>query len=179
MSDMLRIGAEDLTVEEADRLYPNDKIEVIDGVVHMMAPPSVRHQKLLSRISGRFEAFFNGKACQPYLEIGVRLNRHRRVIPDLVVVCDREKMDDAGCNGAPDLVVEVLSPSNSDYDIGEKKALYQSHGVREYWVLDPDRGTGIRWVWDTGKLEAGENKVSIVKDKIESVIFPGLVVDII
>ena len=178
MSDALRDGIKGLTVEEADRLHPDDKIEVLDGVVYMMAPPKIRHQKLLGKVNGVFEAFFAGKSCTPYMEIGVWLSKSRRVIPDLLVVCDSDKIDDDGCNGAPDLVVEVLSPSNGDYDTGDKKALYHAHGVREYWVLDPDKGTGIRWVWDKEWLDAGANEVSIVAGEIESAIFPGLVVDL-
>ena len=171
-------GKTGMTVEEADRLYPDDRIEVIDGEVFMTAAPPVRHQEMKESVKATFNRFFKDKTCKPYMEIGVRLDKEKRVIPDVLVVCNPDKVDDKGVNGSPDLVVEVLSLGTKNYDMGKKQILYKESGVSEYWVIDPDRGTGVIWVWDKEKVEAGVDEVAIVAGRIESVIFPGLIVDI-
>ena len=160
-----------LTVDEADRLYPNDNIEVHRGEVLMMPAPSSRHQALVEKILEEFKAWFRGKPCKPMFGREVRLSEHIRYIPDAVVLCDRSKLTEAGIEGAPDLVVEVKSPSTGDFDTGEKRLEYLKAGVREYWVLDPVKAIGIRWV-------NGETDVEMVANQMESSIFQGLALDL-
>ena len=126
----------------------DERWELIDGVPYnMTAAPVRRHQGILIRVSSRVEEFLRGKPCQVYFApFDVRLPDFSEqddndvptvVQPDLVVICDEKKLDDRGCRGAPDLVVEILSPSTSRKDIGVKFSLYERHGVREYWIIHP------------------------------------------
>lgn len=125
-----------------------ERWELIDGVPYNMTPAPVRkHQGILIRISSRIEAFLRGKPCKAYFApFDVRLPDFSEqddtdvptvVQPDFVVVCDEKKLDDRGCRGAPDLVLEILSPSTSRKDVGVKFRLYEHHGVREYWIIHP------------------------------------------
>jgi Uma2 family endonuclease len=125
-----------------------ERWELINGVPYNMSPaPERRHQGILMRVSLKVGNFLAGKPCQVYFApFDVRLpdlsdqddsNVLTVVQPDLVVICDEKKLDDRGCRGAPDLVVEILSPSTSRKDIGVKFSLYERHGVREYWIIHP------------------------------------------
>ena len=125
-----------------------ERWELIDGVPYNMTPAPVRwHQGILMRVSSRIEEFLRGKPYQAYFApFDVRLPDFSEqddndvptvVQPDLVVICDENKLDDRGCRGAPDLVVEILSPSTSRKDISVKFSLYERHGVREYWIIHP------------------------------------------
>jgi Uma2 family endonuclease len=121
-----------------------ERYEIIDGEAYMMAPPSRLHQDVSRELMGALWEFLKGKPCKVYAApFGVRLNPapdnsdDTVVEPDIVVVCDPAKLDDRGCNGAPDLIVEILSPSNFRYDWVIKFNKYREAGVREYWVVDP------------------------------------------
>ena len=125
-----------------------DRIEIIDGEAFMMAPPSSAHQEISMEFSRQLANFLEGKRCKVYAApFGVRLfekdgeapvDVNTMVEPDLSVVCDRSKIDKHGCKGAPDLVVEILSPSSLRHDRFVKLGLYQRAGVREYWIVDPE-----------------------------------------
>jgi len=125
----------------------NERWELIDGVPYAMSPaPRPRHQNIAGEIYGQLRGFLKGKPCKALISpLDVRLNADGEddtvVQPDVVVICDRAKIDDKGCKGAPDLVVEVLSPSTSRRDRWEKLNLYRRCGVREYWIADPDTNT--------------------------------------
>ena len=129
-----------------------ERWELIDGVPYnMTAAPLRRHQGISTAVISRISEFLRGKPCKLYhAPFDVRLPDFEDqdnydvptvVQPDLVVICDEKKLDDRGCKGAPDLVVEILSPSTSRKDIGVKFALYERHGVREYWVIYPAEET--------------------------------------
>ena len=122
--------------------------ELIDGEAYCMSPaPSRTHQRILLELGRQFGNFLKDKICQVYVApFDVRLPDFPEqsddeiptvVQPDLVVVCTPAKLDEKGCKGAPDLVVEILSPSTAHRDLREKLALYERHGVREYWVVQP------------------------------------------
>ncbi|MEA5115430.1 MAG: Uma2 family endonuclease [Geobacteraceae bacterium] len=113
--------------------------ELIDGVPYNMTPaPATRHQRISSNIHLMISEFLRGKQCVPfYAPTDVVFDEHNVVQPDLLVVCDREKITEANIQGAPDLVIEILSPATGRKDRREKKALYERFGVREYIVLDP------------------------------------------
>ena len=120
--------------------------ELIDGVPYMMSSPRIPHQKVLSNLHGQFWNFLKGKPCIVlFAPFDVRLNFDTLddtvVQPDLLVVCDDSKLDDATGLGAPDMVVEILSPSTASYDKITKFNKYQESGVREYWIIDPDAKT--------------------------------------
>jgi Uma2 family endonuclease len=125
-----------------------ERWELIDGVPYnMTAAPVRRHQGISGKVYFRISEFLQDKPCQVYFApFDVRLPDFAEqddndvptvVQPDLVVICDEKKLDDRGCCGAPDLVVEILSPSTSRKDIVVKFALYERHGVREYWIIHP------------------------------------------
>jgi len=120
--------------------------ELIDGVPYLMSAPSFRHQELLGNLHGQFWSFLKGKNCKVIMApLDVRLNADTLddtvVQPDIVVICDRDKIDKAGCKGAPDMVVEILSPSTSCYDRITKFNTYMKAGIREYWIIDPETKT--------------------------------------
>ena len=114
-----------------DALADYKKSELIDGVVYAMSPANTKHiiiQGNLNRIIGNF---LRGKRCKVFSEIGVYLDKDNYFIPDLVVVCDRNKITDRGIEGVPDFVVEVLSLSTRKKDITVKKDTYERFGVKE------------------------------------------------
>jgi Uma2 family endonuclease len=121
--------------------------EIIEGLVFDMTPaPSVKHQGVLMELSRQFANYLINKKCRVFTApLDVILPEssensediHNVVQPDLIVVCDPEKLDEKGCRGAPDLVVEILSPSTAQKDMKLKLSLYESHGVREYWIIHP------------------------------------------
>ncbi len=125
--------------------------ELIDGVAYDMSPaPSRRHQGISMELSAQFHGYLRDKPCKAYhAPFDVRLPEGNEsdeetftvVQPDLVIVCDPDKLDDKGCRGAPDLVVEILSPTTSGKDMKQKLNLYEQRGVREYWIVDPSGET--------------------------------------
>ena len=125
-----------------------ERAEIIGGEVLMMAPPSRIHQKISGEIFRQLANFLEGKRCEVYsAPFGVRLfekdgdrpeDVDTVVEPDITVVCDTSRLDQHGCKGAPELVMEILSPSSRRHDMLVKLNLYQRAGVREYWIVNPD-----------------------------------------
>jgi Uma2 family endonuclease len=127
--------------------------ELIDGIPYNMTPaPTTRHQRISSNLHLVISEFLRGKQCRPfYAPTDVVFDDHNVVQPDLLVVCDREKITDACIQGAPDVVVEILSPATGRKDRREKRVLYERFGVREYIVLDPLNETVERLVLSDGR----------------------------
>ncbi|MFZ2959503.1 MAG: Uma2 family endonuclease [Candidatus Ozemobacteraceae bacterium] len=128
--------------------WPEDeRWELIDGIPYDMTPaPNRLHQMILGKLYTQFDQFLENKTCSVYIApFDVRLPEGKEldddvttvVQPDLVVVCDSSKLDDKGCRGAPDLVIEILSPSTSAKDQIKKQFLYERHGVKEFWLVHP------------------------------------------
>jgi len=157
-----------------------ERWELIDGVAHMMAPPSTRHQEISGEIFGQLRDFLRGKPCKVFAApFGVRLAADDEdgmvVEPDLVVICNESKIDDKGCKGAPDLVVEILSPSSAQRDKWVKFHAYRRAGVREYWIVDPDSKTV------TAHLLEGDKYTTMAyggDDKAPVVVLPGCEIDL-
>jgi len=166
--------------------WPNDeRFELIDGVIHNMNAPLRVHQKTVTELTKQLAIFFTGKTCEVYVApFDVRLPKHAKtedeifdvVQPDLSVICDQAKLDDKGCLGAPDLIVEVLSPSTSSKDHIKKRALYERSGVREYWLVSPEER--IVWVYELVKGQYQKPEIYNDQDKIASGLFPDLVVEV-
>lgn len=124
-----------------------DRWELIQGIPYNMTPaPSAEHQNVISNLHGEFYHYLKGKACKSFVApFDVRLFAEDKtdeeiinyVQPDISIICDKNKIDNRGCVGAPDLVVEVLSPSTAKKDRSEKLRLYIAAGVKEYWIIDP------------------------------------------
>lgn len=129
----------------------NERIELIDGEAVLMSLPSTVHQKISGELFRQLTNFLEGKKCEVFsAPFGVRLfekdgdspeNVDTMVEPDISVICDRDKLDRHGCKGAPDLIVEILSPSTQRRDRLIKLELYQRAGVREYWLVSPEEQT--------------------------------------
>ena len=129
------------TVEDWLSWDENVRSELLEGELIMLAQPTARHQSILLEIAGQLWQFLKGKPCKVFMApFGVRLfeNENTAFEPDIVVICDKEKLDDRICHGAPDMVIEILSPSTARMDRGQKYIKYQQAGVREYWIVDPD-----------------------------------------
>lgn len=113
--------------------------ELIGGKIVAMSPrPAFNHNRVAFRIAHLFENYLKGKRCTVLPDgTDLHLTEENRFVPDMMVVCDRDKIKTDGVHGAPDLVVEVLSPSTAKNDRFRKKNVYQLCGVREYWIADP------------------------------------------
>lgn len=132
------------TVEDMEALPEEVRAELIDGRLYYMATPSRTHQQLLMFMAGSIWRYIDGKKgdCQVYpAPLALYLNNDSQTYlePDLMVVCDKNKMDEKGCHGAPDYVAEIVSPSTRSRDYLLKLTKYQNAGVREYWILDMER----------------------------------------
>jgi Uma2 family endonuclease len=122
-----------------------ERVELIFGKVLPMAAPNRIHQTVIRNLNTIFGIFFQSKSCEFYpapfdvrLPVGVKKGKYTTVVqPDLSVFCDLEKLDEKGAKGAPDLVVEILSPGNSRRDMKDKFEVYELAGVREYWIFHP------------------------------------------
>ncbi len=128
--------------------WPDDeRWELIDGVAYDMSPaPSRAHQDFVVGLIRQISNFLDDKPCRVYVApFDVRLpdadetDEHIQTVlqPDIAVICDESKLDDKGCRGAPDWVIEILSPSTAAKDMIQKRANYERHGVREYWLVHP------------------------------------------
>jgi Uma2 family endonuclease len=149
-------------------MWPDDeRAELINGEIFLMAPaPSRAHQGISMELSRQFANYLEGKKCKAYhAPFDVRLFEQEGdnpedvdtvVEPDITIVCDLSKLDDRGCKGAPDMVVEILSPSTQRHDRLVKLGLYQRAGVREYWIVDPDSSTVQVFLQRDGSLQLHE-----------------------
>ncbi|WP_313579995.1 Uma2 family endonuclease [Lacrimispora sp.] len=170
-----------------DRLYTIDDIynipdgtraELIDGQMYMMAPPSTIHQRLVMKISYSIQEYINKNngPCEVFpAPFAVFLNDDEKtyVEPDISVICDKNKIDDRGCVGAPDWIIEIVSPGSKRMDYYTKLALYRAAGVREYWIVDPLRKTIL--IYD---MEHDDGPVLYsFTDKIKVNIYDNLYID--
>ena len=165
------------TAEDYWNLPDGERAELIDGQLYNMAPPSRIHQKLVMKLSASIQQHIDSKrgSCEVYpAPFAVNLNADDKtyVEPDISVICDTNKLTDRGCSGAPDLVIEVVSPSSSRMDYIIKLNLYMAAGVREYWIVDPLRQRTIVY-----HLESGDAPTIFAFSQPISVgIFPSLTI---
>jgi Uma2 family endonuclease len=153
--------------------------ELINGFIHLMSGPMRRHARISLKLSNRIDSFIemhHGRCHVYHAPFDVRLPLYGStdddkiydvVQPDICVICDLTKLDDKGCIGAPDLVVEVLSPSTLKYDWNYKFNLYEAAGVREYWIVDPNTKIFNVFLlqadgkYDLGTVYEGDQKVPV------------------
>ena len=147
MESNLAVKREELyTYEDYLSWDDGERWEIIDGRAYLMASPSEAHQDISVELTAQFRAFLRGKPCKVFhAPFDVRLfpdstKKHEKALvqPDLLVVCDQSKLDGSKVNGAPDMVVEILSLSNQRVDRYIKFKKYFQAGVREYWIVDPE-----------------------------------------
>lgn len=153
-----------------------ERVELLKGKILEMSVPSPIHQEISGNLQGALFVFLKNSKCKLYTApFDVRFPQkgesqvYTVVQPDLCVVCDFEKIDSKGCVGAPDLVVEILSPGNSKKEMKSKFALYQEEGVREYWIVDPERELVFVYVAENKKFKP---TIPIADDYVYSTIFP-------
>lgn len=157
-----------------------ERVELFKGKLFKMSAPSAVHQEVSMKLSGELYQFLKGKDCKVFhAPFDVRLLKEAKedkdiytvVQPDICVVCDPEKIDKRGCEGAPDLVIEILSPGNSKKEMKFKYALYEEAKVPEYWIIDPDHQNVLVYVL---KDNTYQNPINVVDDYIPSAEFPAL-----
>ena len=132
------------TIEDIYALPDGERAELIDGQIYYMAPPSRTHQRILGAIYRKIADYIesHGGNCEVNIApFAVFLNEDdsNYVEPDISVICDQSKLDEKGCHGAPDWVIEIVSPSNKPMDYFTKLFKYRAAGVREYWIVDPTK----------------------------------------
>lgn len=125
-------------------LPDGERAELIDGQIYYMAPPNRRHQEIAVELLTIINNYIKSKdgPCKPYVApFAVFLNEDDKtyVEPDISVICDQNKLNDKGCVGAPDWIIEIVSPGSRRMDYSIKLFKYRSAGVREYWIVDPDK----------------------------------------
>jgi len=143
-----------------------ERLELIKGKIFEMSAPSVNHQRLLGEIHSDLYVFLRDKSCEVFAApFDVRFPDDSKkdkdvytvLQPDICVICDETKLDKRGCIGAPDIVVEVLSPSNNRKELKNKYDIYEAYGVREYWVVHPKKRTFLKYVLNSeGVFVVGE-----------------------
>lgn len=132
------------TTDDIYALPDGERAELIDGHIYYMAPPSRRHQLIAGELFTIINTYIKSKggSCEPYIApFAVFLNGDDKnyVEPDISVICDKSKLTDKGCTGAPDWVIEVVSPGSRRMDYYTKLFKYRMSGVREYWIVDPEK----------------------------------------
>lgn len=164
-----------------------ERLELLRGKVFQMSGPNTRHQVVSGRLSAWLFNYLENQKCRVFsAPFDVRLpakNRRRDdeittvVQPDICVICDESKLDERGCCGAPDLVVEILSPGNSKKEVRLKYELYEEAGVREYWIINPSEENIVVHILNvSGKFEG--LKMYAGGDKISSLAIAGFEVDV-
>lgn len=153
--------------------------ELIDGQIYYHAAPSRVHQKVLNAVNNTIYNYIKSKngPCEVYpAPFAVKLREDRKTIiePDISVICDKNKLTDKGCTGAPDWIIEIVSPGNSSHDYIRKLNLYADAGVREYWIVNPMRQTIFVYHLEETKFEA---TAYTFKDKVKVNIYDDLWID--
>lgn len=161
------------TIEDIYALPEGQRAELIDGQIYMMAPPSRTHQRIileLSTIINNYIKSNNGSCEVDIAPFAVFLNEDDKnyVEPDISVICDKNKLTDRGCEGAPDWIIEIVSPGSRRMDYMKKLFKYRTAGVREYWIVDPKEKAVTVYDFDnddTGRYLFSESvKVGIYED---------------
>ena len=164
-----------------------ERLELIKGKLFKMSPaPNRMHQKLSLEIARELSNYLKGKPCEVYVApFDVRLPRKSKadkdiitvVQPDICVICDPAKLDDRGCLGAPDIVVEILSPGNNKKELQNKYEIYEESGVKEYWIVVPQEKTFLKYVLtEEGQFQA--SRLLTVGDEVATPILPGFVLQL-
>jgi len=152
------------------------RVEIIDGEIFNMAPPSRIHQKILGELYGEIHNYLKDKNCEVYAApFGVFLGndeqdiRERHCVePDISVICDENKLIDQGCLGSPDFIIEIVSPSTKSHDYIRKLNLYNQYGIKEYWIVNPLNETVLVFVIENDAFDAPTSYT--FKDTIHSAV---------
>lgn len=164
----------------------DERLELIKGKIFKMTPaPASGHQRLSWIISGELYQHLKGKTCQAFsAPFDVRLSRkgtsdksvYTVVQPDICVICDPAKIDKRGCTGAPDIVIEILSPGNNQKELRNKYEVYEESGVLEYWIVSPQDKTFLKYTLMDGLYQP--SRLLTIGDQVTTNILPGFVLDL-
>ncbi len=132
------------TLEQYEALPEDVRAEVFDGHIYYMASPSQIHQSILLELSTLLNSYVKSRKgnCKVFpapFDVKLSDNPLTIVQPDIMIVCDKDKLDGNRCNGAPDFIIEIVSPGNPSDDYIRKTYYYKNYGVREYWIVDSKR----------------------------------------
>lgn len=165
----------------------DDRVELINGKLFRMCPASSSlHQEISGNIFSVFHRYLKGKSCKVYYApFDVRFPKDSKadkdiytvLQPDISVICNPVKIDKRGCIGAPDLVIEILSPGNNKKELLNKYNVYEEYGVKEYWIISPEEKTLLKYTMDRqGKYQP--SKLFTLSEKVNSVVLPGFELDL-
>lgn len=183
-------AAENKLYTYADYLtYPEgERIEIIDGhIYNMAAAPTRIHQQIITELIFKIRQYIssNNGPCKVYpapFDVILKnenedINNSKNIVqPDISVICDKNKLTDKGCTGAPDMIIEVVSPFNPANDYVRKLNLYQQFQVREYWIINPMKETILVYILDENDQYAAPENYTF-KDKIKVSIYDNLEID--
>ena len=164
----------------------DEMVELIKGKIFKMnAAPKRIHQKVSLKIAIKLYNFLEGKTCEVYeapfdVRLPVKSKRNEAIFtvvqPDICVICDKSKLDDAGCIGAPDLIVEILSKGNNKKELVNKYEVYEESGVHEYWIIHPEEQTLLIYALVNGKYVP--SKLFTTGDIVSSQIIKGFALNL-
>jgi Uma2 family endonuclease len=164
----------------------DEMVEIIKGrLFKMNAAPKRVHQKVSGKVFNKFFTYLEGKKCEVYeapfdVRLPVKSNKNEEIYtvvqPDICVICDKSKLDDAGCLGAPELIVEILSPGNNQKELKDKYEVYEESGVNEYWIIHPTEQTLLIYTLTKGKYVP--SRLFTNGDIVASICIAGFVLDL-
>ena len=165
------------TIEDIYNLPEGQRAELIDGEMFMMAAPGMKHQRILGFIYKKIVNYIDGNHgdCEPFMApFAVFLNADDKTYlePDIIVVCDKVKLTDEGCKGAPDWITEIVSPTSRPRDYYKKLMKYGTAGVREYWIVDHEKNHIIVYNFEHDTVEDYS-----FSEKIKAGIYADLEID--
>jgi len=164
-----------------------ERLELFRGKIYKMGAPNTLHQVVAGNLYGEMRNYLKGKSCQVFIapfDIRLPIKNKKKdneittvVQPDVCIVCDPSKVDERGVCGAPDLVIEILSPGNSQKEVRNKYELYEEAGVKEYWVISPTEQNLVVFLLNAeGKF--GNAKMYTNGDKLETAVVPGFSINV-
>ena len=165
------------SIEDIYSLPEGQRAELIDGEIYMMSPPNRDHQKISAKIHQAIANYIDSKkgSCEVYaapFPVFLNADDKNYVEPDISVICDKNKLDDKGCNGAPDWIIEIVSPSSRSMDYMTKLFKYRTSGVREYWIIDRQKNRVIVYSFDKDNM-----KEYSFDDSVKAEMFDDLSID--
>ena len=175
----LQAQPEIITLEQYENLPEDIRAEVFEGQIYYMAGPSQVHQTILLELSSALNAYVKNKkgGCRVFIApFDVKLSTSPLLLvqPDIMIICDKDKLDGKRCNGAPDFIIEIVSPSNPSDDYIRKLYYYKNYGVQEYWIVDPTSQTVLVYIFEQDSFNVRQYSF---QDKIKVNIYDDLWID--